>query len=128
MNISFFKTDGDKERDFVRLSIIIHSFALIHALTCFTLRSFIFNDGLFLTILTIGMIAVLVNFFNGNTEIFLAMAFLACLAGFYLGVEGARLISLFIKNDLLTHTILTAFITESLGWSVVTIIRKRRSK
>lgn len=121
---TFFKTDGKKSRDLKYAAIIINILALIHAITCFLLRYYNISDGLFLTTLTILMIALLVSFFKGTTEIFLALALLSCLAGFYMGTIGAEVIENSINNDLMAHVITTVVITEILGWLVFVILKK----
>ena len=124
LNTGFFKTDGSKKRDLLYAAFIINLLAIIHAITCLTLRYYNISDGLFLTILTILMIALLVQFFKGTTEIFLALALLSCLSGFYMGTIGADLISKFINNDLLAHVFTTILITEIIGWLIFVILKK----
>lgn len=129
MKTSVFKTNGDVKRDLRFLNITISLFALIHALVCYVLRSMSIDDGLFLTILTIGMIVILINFFNGTVDVFLSLSLLSILAGFYLGTKGADLVYLVLPDfPILTHVIATIMVTVFLGWAVYFILRKRIKK
>ncbi|MFA6335554.1 MAG: hypothetical protein WCX48_08370, partial [Bacteroidales bacterium] len=62
MNLSVFKTSGVLKKDLIFVNLLIHTFALIHALVCFLLRNARLDDGLALTILTIFMIVLLINY------------------------------------------------------------------
>ncbi len=128
MKTSVFRTNGDKKRDIKIVNILIHFFALVHATACYILLTNSLPDGLFLTILTIIMIILLINFFNGTTEVFVSLSLLACLAGFYLGTKGALLIGYFINNTIFTHVIATALVTEIVGWLVFLILYKKSFK
>lgn len=129
MNFSVFKTSGVIKKDLIFVNFLIHSFAVVHALVCFLLRSAGINDGLSLTILTILMIVLLINYFNGTTDVFLSLSLLSCLAGFYLGTKGAILLGKFLPDNLLlTHMIATFLITEILGWLVYFILRRRSKR
>lgn len=120
-----FKTDGDKQRDFIFVSIVIHTLASLHSLSCFLLRTFEKDDALVLTILTITMVVLIISFFKGTTDVFLSLLLISCLAGFYLGTNGAYLISLIIPDfPVLTHVIATFIVTETLGWLVYIIMRR----
>lgn len=121
------KSEGDKKKDFIYVNSIIHGFAIVHAAACFSLLSAGLSDGLILTVLTIIMIVLLINYFNGTTDVFLSLSVLSCLAGFYLGTAGAKLIDEVIGNNVLTHVIATVLVTEILGWLVFLILRKRMS-
>lgn len=125
MKNSIFKTDGNKKRDLFISSIIIHSLAFIHALSCFLLRLSDIGDGPVLTILTITMVVLIINFFKGTTDVFLSLLLISCLAGFYLGTNGAILLSkIFPFSEILTHVITTFLVTEVLGWLVFIIVRR----
>ncbi len=125
MKRSAFKTDGDKRRDFIFVSLVIHIMATLHSISCFLLRVFDKDDGLVLTILTITMVVLLISYFKGTTDVFLSLLLISCLAGFYLGTNGAYLISLIIPDyPVLTHVIATFIVTEILGWLVFIIVRR----
>jgi hypothetical protein len=129
MKTSVFKTNGEKGRDLQFVNFTVHLFAFIHATVCFLLRYYNLDDGLFLTILTLAMIILLINFFNGTTDVFLSLSLLSILAGFYLGTKGADLISLVIPDfPILTHVFATIIVTEFLGWMVYFILRKGLKK
>lgn len=119
------KSEGDKRKDFIYVNSIIHGFALVHAVACFSLLTAGLSDGLILTVLTIIMIVLLINYFNGTTDVFLSLSVLSCLAGFYIGTAGASIIAEIIDNNVLTHVIATILVTEILGWLVFLILRKR---
>jgi hypothetical protein len=129
MDLAFFKTSGILKKDLIFVNILIHTFAVVHALACFLLRFYGFDDGLALTILTIAMIVLLINYFSGATDVFLSLSLLSCLAGFYLGTKGAILLGYLLPNNpLLTHIIATFLVTESLGWLVYFILRRRSKR
>ena len=73
MKPSVFKSTGEKNRDLKIVNIIVHLFAITHALVCFILLSYGIDDGIFLTILTLLMIIILINFFNGTTDVFVSL-------------------------------------------------------
>jgi len=129
MDLTFFKTSGVLKKDLIFVNFLIHSFAIIHALACFLLRYYDHDDGLTLTILTIFMIVLLINYFSGATDLFLSLSLLSCLAGFYLGTKGAVLLGYLLPdNPLLTHIIATFLVTETLGWLVYFILRRRSKR
>lgn len=129
MDLTFFKTSGVLKKDLVFVNFLIHFFAIIHALVCFLLRFYGYDDGLVLTILTISMIVILINYFSGATDVFLSLSLLSCLAGFYLGTKGATLLGILLPNNpLLTHVIATFLVTETLGWLVYFILRRRSKR
>lgn len=126
MKSSVFKSTGEKNRDFIIVNIIVHVFAITHALVCFILRSNGVDDGIFLTILTLLMIIILINFFNGTIDVFVSLSLLSLLAGFYIGTKGADVIAILIpENEVITHVLATFAVTEILGWMVFFILRKR---
>ena len=129
MKPSIFKSTGEKRRDFKIVNVIIHLFAITHALVCFLLRSNGVDDGIFLTVLTLLMIIILINFFNGTTDVFVSLSLLSLLAGFYIGTKGADLIAFLIPdNEVITHVLATFTVTEVLGWMVFFILRKRLTR
>lgn len=126
---TLFKSDGNRSRDFKIVSVIVHLFALLHALVCHILRSGALDDGWALTILTIIMVVLIINFFKGTTDVFLSLLVISSLAGFYLGTNGAVLISYIIPySPVLTHVISTFAVTEILGWLVYFSVRKPQKR
>ncbi len=129
MKSSVFKSSGDKSSDLIFVNLVVHLFAATHALVCMYLRLKGIDDGIFLTILTLLMIILLINFFNGTTDVFVSLSLLSLLAGFYLGTKGADLFALAFPNSpVLTHVLATIAVTEVLGWMVFFILRKRLIK
>lgn len=108
--------------------LIIHPFAIAHALVCLLLYDTSFGDGIVLTILTIAMIIVLVRSFGGPLDLMLGLLLLGCLAGFYLGTKGADLVQHCFPSmkSLYTHVITTALVTEILGWTLFLVVRRKQ--
>lgn len=107
--------------------LIIHAFALAHALACFFLHNSSLGDSVVLSCLTIAMVITVVRFHGGPIGTLLGLLLLSCMAGFYLGNNGAIWIGqLFPAMPLLyTHVITTALVTEVLGWSLYFVVKKK---
>ena len=108
--------------------LIIHAFALTHALACFLLHDTSFGDTFLLTCLTIAMVVVLIRLYDGPVDVIVGLLLLASFAGFFLGTNGARWIqTLFPKlKSILSYVITTTLVTEFLGWSIFFVVRRKK--
>ena len=105
----------------LKLSGIIHIFALLHAgiaSACWLAGT---GDELFLTVLTMTMVLLICMKKGLNTEFTAASIIAANIIGYIIGNIGANIFNLFIANASLVHALSTAITTELLGWSIVAL-------
>lgn len=109
--------------------LIIHAFAVAHALACFFLYNSSIGDAVVLSCLTIAMVITVVRLHSGPMGTLFGLLLLSCMAGFYLGTSGAKWIGqLFPAMPLLyTHVLTTALVTEVLGWSLFFVVKKKNA-
>lgn len=107
--------------------LIIHGFALAHALTIILFGMMGLGDDIPLTILTILMIILIARRYDFPLDISAALALVCCFAGFYLGTKGADIIGNLFDHKLesTANVISTLLVTEILGWLTYFIVRKR---
>jgi uncharacterized protein (DUF697 family) len=108
--------------------LIIHGFALAHALTCLLLHDTSFGDTFLLTCLTIAMVVILIRYYDGPVDVMVGLLLLSSFAGFFLGTNGARWIqSLFPElKTILTNVLTTTLVTEFLGWALFFVVRRKK--
>lgn len=114
----------------VKVSLIIHVFALLHAVVALSCRLGGLEDELLLTILTMSMVLLICMSKDINIEFTAASIILANITGYLMGNVGANLLELFISSPLSVHALSTAVTTEVLGWSIVaatTVFRRNDS-
>ena len=105
------------------LNLLIHGFAAAHALTAYLLFGTQFGDSAILTILTVSMILFVARLYDFPTVAGLTIAALSCLAGFYLGTQGAALFSHYYPlQSGYAPQITTTVVTELLGWTMFLIV------
>ena len=110
-------------------NLIIHGFAVAHALSTALFRSFETDPGWLLSILTILMILLLSRINDTPLDVTAAIALISCLAGFYLGTLGADVMLVLLPHSIiLSQVIMTILVTEILGWLTFLIVRKSKSK
>lgn len=107
----------------LKLSSIIHLFALLHALVALLCRLTDVGDELFLTILTIAMSLILCYKKNFSIEFTAAVIIVGNIIGYLMGTLGATLLELVFPSQLTVHALSTAITTEVLGWSVIGITK-----
>ncbi len=105
--------------------LIIHGFALLHALGSFTCMLLGIKDDIVLTVLTITMLIIIALIYDYPADVATAMILLCCFAGFYLGVKGADILNSFSALGRYANVITTFFVTEALGWTSYFIVRRR---
>lgn len=112
-----------------RVNLIIHLFALGHAVATIVLGLFGVPDDILLTLLTIAMIFLIANVYGLPLEVTAALALLCCFAGFWLGTQGAEIIA---KADgfvaRYSNVITTFLVTEILGWATYFIASRKISR
>ena len=103
----------------VSSALIIHTFALLHALTALSCRLAGIEDELFLTVLTMAMVLLLCIKRNLNIEFSAASIIVANIIGYLIGNYGADLLATFIHSPYAVNAVSTAITTEVLGWSII---------
>jgi len=108
--------------------LIIHLFALAHALACLFLYNTAIGDAVVLTCLTIAMGVTLVRFYNGPVEVLVGLLLLSSFAGFFLGTNGAILIQRIFPEmeEVYTHVLTTTLVTEFLGWVLFFVLKRKK--
>lgn len=103
----------------IKISWIIHVFALLHAAVTLLCRAGGVEDELLLTILTM-MMALLICLRKGiNVEFTAASIIMVNIIGYFLGNAGAVAFSHLIDSTFIVHSLATALTTEILGWSLI---------
>ena len=103
----------------IKISWIIHIFALLHAIVAFSCRYAGIEDEMLLTILTMTMILLLCLKRGMNIELTAASIIIANILGYLLGNASASLLSLALASPYIVHSLATILTTEILGWSVI---------
>lgn len=103
----------------IKISWIIHIFALLHAIVTFSCRYAGLEDEMLLTILTMTMILLLCLKRGMNIELTAASIIVANILGYLLGNASASLLSLALASPYIVHSLATILTTEILGWSVI---------
>lgn len=107
----------------LKLTWIIHIFALLHAVVALGCRIAGVDDELLLTVLTMAL-ALIIGLRKGlSIEFTASIVIVMNIIGFLLGTFGADFLSLFIPSDLVVSALSTAATTEILGWSVIAMTK-----
>lgn len=107
------------------LHLVIHIFALLHALSSAIIAYFGYSDHVLLTAMTVIMLIIITRMYNYPVDVSAALILLSCFAGFYLGTEGAELIRYLVPTaGQVANVISTFVVTEILGWTTFIIVRK----
>lgn len=115
----------------LKISHIIHIFALLHAAVAFLCRMGGVDDSLLLTALTMSMAVIICLKKDSGTSLIAADLILVNALGYIFGTYGARLLLNFIGSDILVHVVSTTVTTEILGWGsalFLNIMDKSRRK
>ena len=102
----------------IRQSVIIHSFALLHALVTILCSLGGIPDTLLLTLLTMAMTVIICLRRNLSVEFTAISVILFNIGGLIIGTLGAEFFGLFLRNDMLIHALSTFTTTEILGWAL----------
>ena len=107
----------------LKISIIIHLFAILHAAVSLCCRWAGIEDELLLTILTMTMVLLICRKRGLTIELTAASIIMANILGYFLGNAGARLFALIFESQYLIHSLATTLTTELLGWSIMLFSR-----
>lgn len=106
------------------LHLVIHGFALLHAVSAWVLMSLGWSDQELLTAMTIAMLIIITQMYKYPVDMSAAVILLSIFAGFYLGTHGADLIRAIIPKPQYAANIVTTFcVTELLGWATFVVVR-----
>lgn len=103
----------------LKVSGIIHLFAVLHAVVALSCHLAGINDELVLTLLTIVLIVLICLKRGLNVEFTAASVIVVNVIGYLLGTGGAQLIELLLHAPPVMHAVSTFITTEILGWSIV---------
>lgn len=107
----------------LKVSGIIHLFAVLHAAVALLCRIAGVNDELVLTLLTIVLIVLICLKRGLNVEFTASSVIIVNVIGYLLGTGGAELIERIIRSPLAVHAVSTFLTTELLGWGLVWFTR-----
>ena len=105
--------------------MIIHLFALAHAVIALLSRVINYVDDVPLTILTQALVVIIGLRHGLQAEIVAILALIGTFVGYLLGLVGGQLIELVIHDKLLAPALTTALLTELLGWLIYAFARLR---
>lgn len=104
-------------------SHIIHIFALLHVAVALSCRATGVADEIWLTLLSVAMVSLICVRAKVRIELTVSAIILANVAGYLLGVYGARLLALLSDSTLLTHSVSTFLTTETIGWCTTLLLK-----
>ncbi|MCM1034749.1 MAG: hypothetical protein NC038_06000 [Paludibacter sp.] len=111
-----------------RTHLLIHLFAVAHALVVVCFATLGWRDEIPLTFLTILMIIMVARGYGFPLDLSAVMALLFCFAGFFMGTKGGELLQPLtsVYGHALSNVICTFLTTEVLGWSTWLIATKTK--
>lgn len=112
----------------IKVSGIIHIFALLHAVVALACRFFGIDDELFLTILTMAMSLIICMKQGLKIEFTAAIVIIVNIIGFLLGTFGARVLQSLVHSEYAVHSLSTLITTEILGWCIMAMTNIFRSR
>ncbi len=112
----------------IKVSFIIHIFAVLHAAVALVCRFSGIDDELFLTILTMAMSLIICMMQGLKIEFTAAVVIIVNIIGFLLGTLGAKALQTLIDSDYAVHALSTMITTEILGWCIVALTNVFRDK
>ena len=112
----------------LKISGIIHLFAVLHAVVALACRLAGIDDELFLTILTMVMSLLICLKQGVKIEFTAIIVIIVNIIGFMLGTMGANVLQSFLSSEYLVHSLSTLVTTEILGWCIVALTRVFASK
>ena len=115
---------------FLLANILIHFFALAHALVVVLFKYWSLPDEIPLTILTVLLIILVARLNKFPYDLSAVLALMFCFAGFFIGTKGGEWLnshfSGFIHDN--ANVIMTIFVTELVGWTTYLIADKIQPK
>ena len=103
----------------IRLSWIIHIFALLHAAVALGCRYAGVGDQLLLTVLTMALSLIICMKRGMKVEFTASIIIVVNILGFLLGNLGAHMLQPLIQSEYAVHALSTLITTEILGWCIV---------
>ena len=100
------------------IPVIIHLFALAHAIIAAVSHVVHYMDAVPLTVLTIAMIVIIAFRHSLRTEIVAILTLAGTFLGYLIGSYGGMLVAMVIPYPAISSAITTALFTELLGWGV----------
>lgn len=110
------KTYANREPHSLSVGVVIHLFALAHAIVAMAGRSLHYYDDVPLTILTLSMVVIISTRMRLQVELMAIITLVASFVGFLMGVYGALFIRILIRSDLWAPALSTFLVTEVIGW------------
>ena len=107
----------------IKISGIIHVFALMHAAVALLCRLAGIDDELFLTILTMALSLIICLRQGLKVEFTAAVVIIVNIIGYLLGTLGANVLGSFIQSEYVIHSLSTLITTEILGWCIMAMTR-----
>lgn len=98
--------------------VIIHLFALAHAVIAAVSHIVHYMDAVPLTVLTIAMIVIIAMRHKLRTDIIAILTLAGTFLGYLIGTYGGILVAMIIPYPAVSSAITTTIFTELLGWSV----------
>ncbi len=115
----------DRERPALSTALVIHLFAIAHAVVAIAGRSLHYYDDVPLTVLTLSMVVIISIRYRLQVEILAILTLVASFVGFLMGVYGALFIRTLVRSDLWAPALSTFLVTELIGWGTWFIARAR---
>ncbi len=113
------------DRKLVIVNVLIHGFAISHAVTAAALSQTIGGDEAALMFLTVTMIIGISRVYNRPMGVGEALAILGVFGGFYAGTRGAVFLVKWIPGiGNAANAITTIVVTEILGWATYVIVKE----
>lgn len=113
------------DRRIVIVNVLIHGFAVAHAITAAALAQTVVGDEAALTALTITMIIGISRVYNRPVGVGEALSVLGIFAGFYLGTRGAVFLVKWIPGiGNAANAITTTVVTEIIGWAAFIVLKE----
>jgi len=106
--------------------LIIHSFALAHAVIAIAARMLNYYDDIPLTVLTISMIAVIAARKRFPVELTAIMILIVPFAGYLAGLWLGQILYGMIGSRVVSSAVVTFLLTEGFGWSTCLLARRGR--
>lgn len=109
--------------------MLIHSFAVAHAVTAALLAQTMVGDEAALTALTVAMIMAVAKMNGADWDSGTALAFLGVFIGSYVGVRGATFLIKWVPGiGNAANAGVTLVTTEVLGWATYAFVQKSKNK
>ena len=108
----------------LRLSYVIHLFALLHAAVCLMCALVGVQDAVLLTLMTMILTVIICTRRRLSVDVMAFGIILVNVVGFLLGTSFARVFDRFMAENWAPHTLATFLTTEALGWFLYWITRR----